>query len=53
MEVLTKPRPSNSVLENETEKTNSTLNYENNKGEKTVFDVHHYGKKGVLYFKKK
>jgi len=55
MEVLTKPMRSNTVLENQKEsKTNSfTLDYFNGNGEKSVFDIHHYGKKGVLYFKKK
>ena len=55
MEVLTKSMPSNSVLEVQKQSKTSfnTLDFFNGKGEKTVFDIHHYGKKGVLYFKKK
>ena len=55
MEVLTKSKPSNAVLENQkqTEKLKNTINYVNNKGEETTFDVHKYGTNGVIYFKNK
>ncbi len=55
MEVLTKSKSSNTMLEKQkqAETLINTLNYLNSKGKKTIFDVHNYGDKGVIYFKKK